>query len=147
MIERRVAVVFLVDPEGRILMQHRDQHAKVSPNQWAMPGGKIEDGESPQEAARREVREETGLEAEPILPYTVRTRPSVTTADGEVEMYVFYGPTEAAQADVVLGEGQAMVFLTPAEALGTDLGVTAALLLPEFLASEAYRGLAGRAKG
>ncbi|MEV8515507.1 NUDIX hydrolase [Dactylosporangium sp. NPDC051484] len=147
MIERRVAVVFLVDPEGRILMQHRDRHAKVSPNQWAMPGGKIEDGESPQEAARREVREETGLEAEAILPYTVRTRASVTTADGEVEMHVFYGPTEATQADVVLGEGQAMVFLTPAEALGQDLGVTAALLLPEFLASEAYRGLATRAKG
>ncbi|WP_432977703.1 NUDIX hydrolase [Dactylosporangium sp. CA-233914] len=144
MIERRVAVVFLVDPEGRVLMQHRDRHAKVSPNQWAMPGGKIEDGESPQEAARREVREETGLDAGPIVPYTVRTRPSVTTADGEVEMHVFCGPTDAAQADVVVGEGQAMVFLTPEEALRLDLGVTAALLLPGFLASPQYRTLAER---
>jgi 8-oxo-dGTP pyrophosphatase MutT (NUDIX family) len=143
-IERRVAVVFLVDPRGRVLMQHRDQHAKVSPGQWAMPGGKIEDGESPEEAARREVREETGLEPGPLQPYLVRTRPSVTTDDGEVEMHAFCGPTDARQEDVVLGEGQAMVFLTPQEALARDLGVTAALLLPEFLASPQYRALAER---
>ena len=144
MIERRVAVVFLVDPEGRILMQHRDRHAKVSPNQWAMPGGKIEEGETPEEAARREVREETGLDAGPLEPYFVGTRPSVITADGEVEMHAYCGPTDARQEDVVLGEGQAMVFLTPQEALARDLGVTAALLLPGFLASEAYRTLADR---
>jgi 8-oxo-dGTP pyrophosphatase MutT (NUDIX family) len=143
-IERRVAVVFLVDPEGRVLMQHRDQHAKVSPNQWAMPGGKIEEGETPEEAARREVLEETGLDAGPIRQYLVQNRPSVTTVDGEVEMHVFYGPTEAKQDDVVLGEGQAMVFLTPEEALGRDLGVTAALILPGFLASPQYRALAER---
>ena len=147
MIERRVAVVFLVDPQGRVLMQHRDQHAKVSPNQWAFPGGKIEEGETPEEAARREVLEETGLDAGPIRLYTKRNRPSVTTADGEVEMHAFYGPTEATQDDIVLGEGQAMVFLTPEEALGKDLGVSAALLLPPFLASEEYRTLANRRKG
>jgi 8-oxo-dGTP diphosphatase len=45
---------------------------------------------------------------------------------------------------VVLGEGQAMVFLTPEEALARDLGVTAALLLPVFLASPEYRALADR---
>jgi len=44
-IERRIAVVFVVDPQGRILMQHRSADAAVSPNQWTMPGGKIEDGE------------------------------------------------------------------------------------------------------
>jgi len=146
-IERRVAVVFLVDPEGRVLMQHRDQHAKVSPNQWAMPGGKIEDGETPEEAARREVMEETGLAAGAIEPYATRTRPSVTTVDGLVEMHVFCGPTDAVQSDVVLGEGQAMVFLTPEQILALDLGVTAALLVPGFLASPQYQALAGRRAG
>ena len=145
MIERRVAVVFLVDPRGRLLMQHRDQYAKVSPNQWAMPGGKIEEGESPAEAAGRELLEETGLVAGDLELYLTRTRPSVTSAEGLVEMHAFHGSTDATQDDVVLGEGQAMVFLTPEEELARDLGVTAALLLPKFLASEQYRALAGRA--
>jgi 8-oxo-dGTP pyrophosphatase MutT (NUDIX family) len=143
-IERRVAVVFLVDPQGRVLMQHRDSHAKVSPNQWAMPGGKIEDGETPEEAARREVREETGLIVTALTHYVTGTRPSVTTTDGLVEMHVYYAPTDATQDEIVLGEGQAMVFLTPEEALALDLGVTAALLVPGFLASAQYRALAQR---
>ena len=144
MIERRVAVVFLVDPQGRVLMQHRDSQAKVSPNQWAMPGGKIEDGETPEEAARREVREETGLTVTALEHYVTGTRPSVTTADGLVEMHVYCAPTDATQDEVVLGEGQAMVFLTPEEALARDLGVTAALLMPDFLASSQYRALVQR---
>jgi 8-oxo-dGTP pyrophosphatase MutT (NUDIX family) len=144
-IERRVAVVFLVDPQGRVLMQHRDSHAKVSPNQWAMPGGKIEEGETPEEAARREVWEETGLTVTTLQHYVTGTRPSVTTADGLVEMHVYCAPTDATQDEIVLGEGQAMVFLTPQEALARDLGVTAALLVPGFLASSQYRALAQRA--
>ena len=42
----------------------------------------------------------------------------------------------------MLGEGQAMVFLHPDEALHRDLGVTAALLLPKFVASGQYAKLA-----
>jgi mutator protein MutT len=145
-IERRVAVVFLVDPQGRVLMQHRDSHAKVSPNQWAMPGGKIEDGETPEEAARREVWEETGLTVTELQHYVTRTRPSVTTAEGLVEMHVYCAPTDATQDQIVLGEGQAMVFLTPEEALRRDLGVTAALLVPGFLASSQYRALSTRGR-
>jgi 8-oxo-dGTP diphosphatase len=145
-IERRVAVVFLVDPQGRVLMQHRDSHAKVSPDQWAMPGGKIEEGETPEEAARREVWEETGLTVTILEHYVTGTRPSVTTADGLVEMHVYCAPTDATQDEIILGEGQAMVFLTPEEILARDLGVTAALLVPDFLASSQYRALAGRVR-
>ena len=144
MIERRVAVVFLVDPRGRVLMQHRDANANVSPNQWGLPGGKIEPGETPDEAARREVLEETGLTVPKVEHLWSGTRPSVSNPDGQVELHVFCAPTDASQEDIVLGEGQAMVFLTPDDALGRDLGVTAQLVLPRFLESPEYRALAER---
>jgi 8-oxo-dGTP diphosphatase len=143
-IEQRVAVVLLVDRQGRILMQHRDARAKTSPNQWGFPGGKIEPGESAVEAAHRELLEETGLRAPDLIPFGVFTRPSVSSADGEVEVSVFCAGTDAAQEEVVLGEGQAMVFLTEAEALARDLGVTARLVLPLFLTSGAYAELRDR---
>jgi 8-oxo-dGTP diphosphatase len=146
-IERRVAVVCLVDRQGRILMQHRDAAAKVSPDQWALPGGKIEPGEAPDAAARREVLEETGLVVPDVEHLWTGTRPSVSTPDGLVEMHVFCAATEARQDDVVLGEGQAMLFLSPEEALARDLGVTAAIVLPRFLASDRYRALADRPSG
>ena len=146
MFERRVAVVCLVDPQGRLLMQHRDRHAKVSPNQWALPGGKIEPDETPEAAARREVLEETGIVVPRLEHLWTGTRPSVSTPDGLVEMHVFCAPTDARQEDVVLGEGQAMVFLSPEEARARDLGVTAAIVVPRFLDSANYRALAGRAR-
>ena len=146
MIERRVAVVCLVDRQGRILMQHRDANAKTSANQWGLPGGKIEPGEAPDAAARREVLEETGLAVPQVEHLWTGNRPSVSTPDGLVEMHVFCAPTQARQEDVVLGEGQAMVFLSPEEALARDLGVTAAIVLPRFLSSERYRALADRSE-
>jgi len=50
------ASAFVVD-DGRVLLIH---HRKL--DQWLQPGGHIEDRETPDEAAIREVREETGVE-------------------------------------------------------------------------------------
>ena len=44
-----------------ILILHRQNH-KMYGNFWAVPGGKMDRGETPLEAAMREVREETGYD-------------------------------------------------------------------------------------
>ena len=49
------------DADGRILLIQRADNRL-----WAMPGGAIEMGETPAEAAAREVREEAGVVVEPI---------------------------------------------------------------------------------
>ena len=50
-----VAAGGIVHRDGRVLLVHRPRY-----NDWSLPKGKVDGGESPGEAALREVREETG---------------------------------------------------------------------------------------
>jgi len=58
----KVAVGVLVEEGGRVLLVRRAVVPKAG--WWALPAGYMEADEEPKEAARREVREETGLEIE-----------------------------------------------------------------------------------
>ncbi|MEU8424122.1 NUDIX domain-containing protein [Micromonospora sp. NPDC048835] len=124
-----VALVLLVDPSGAVLLQHRDDDAPVSPGQWSLPGGHVEPGESPEEAAHRELVEETGLTAETLHPLWSGPRPYEAGFPHTVTVHVFHGTTTAQQEDVVLGEGQAMVFVPRDQVFDRELAVSAALAL------------------
>jgi A/G-specific adenine glycosylase len=55
-----VAVACLWNREGKILLQRRPREGFLG-GLWELPGGKIERGETPEDALRRELREELGL--------------------------------------------------------------------------------------
>ncbi len=56
--------------QGRALVARRSPDAHLG-GLWEFPGGKIESGEEPAEAARRELREEAGLEGGSLEPLTL----------------------------------------------------------------------------
>lgn len=56
-----VAAVALIDPEGRVLLAQRPA-GKPMEGLWEFPGGKIDPGESPEEALIRELQEELGID-------------------------------------------------------------------------------------
>lgn len=55
-----VSAVALIDADRRVLVQRR-QHGAQHGSLWEFPGGKIEPGESPEDAAVRELAEELSL--------------------------------------------------------------------------------------
>ncbi|MEU6079817.1 NUDIX hydrolase [Streptomyces sp. NPDC047108] len=71
---RRVARVVLLDPDDRILLLHGFEPADPASTWWFTPGGGLEDGETREQAARRELAEETGITDVRLGPVLWRRR-------------------------------------------------------------------------
>lgn len=55
-------VAALIEKDGKLLICQRTRH-QTMPLKWEFPGGKIEEGEQPRDALRRELEEELGITA------------------------------------------------------------------------------------
>jgi 8-oxo-dGTP diphosphatase len=56
-----VAACALIDPDGRVLLARRPEGKKMA-GLWEFPGGKLHDGETPEQALIRELKEELGID-------------------------------------------------------------------------------------
>ncbi|GAA0960961.1 hypothetical protein GCM10009575_094880 [Streptomyces rhizosphaericus] len=84
-----VAVVAVLDDQDRVLMMWR---YRFVPQQfgWELPGGIVDEGESPAAAAVREVEEETGWRLKSV-EHVVTYQPMVGMVDSPHEIFVAHG--------------------------------------------------------
>jgi 8-oxo-dGTP diphosphatase len=98
-----------INAEGKILLQQRDDRPELSfPGCWTTFGGAVEDGETPDEAIRRELLEEIELEL-PMKLWKVEDFP--LERDGQkiiVESFTYVGRIDRAASEITLNEGQAL---------------------------------------
>ena len=133
---RRLSVVLLVDARGWVLLQERDEHAPVAPEQWGIVGGHVEPGEHWPSAMRRELLEETGLELpegtlqiwyEGDLTPETKVRPELRN-----HWQLWVGRVDLTDDDIVVGEGRRIVFVDPTTVDELDLGEATAFYLTRF---------------
>ena len=110
MARRNVSVLILYNNESKILLQHRTKDAPTFPDYWAFFGGGVEEGESAEQAVKRESLEELGYEL---------TGPQLFTAQRffyEGNQYTKHVFVEQYNGKALtLGEGQAMGWFLAAE--------------------------------
>jgi 8-oxo-dGTP diphosphatase len=65
-----VAAAALIDANGRVLITQRPAHKQLA-GLWEFPGGKVEQGEAPEQALVRELKEELNLhvDADALEPF------------------------------------------------------------------------------
>ncbi len=111
-----VAVGVLIDAQGRFLLTSRPV-GKVYAGHWEFPGGKVESGETIEQALRRELHEELGITIGPIEPWQVEL---MDYPHARVRLH--FCKVHAWQGEFEMREGQAMTW--------QDLPVQVAPVLP-----------------
>lgn len=107
-----VAVTLVTDPAGRVLCVRRSPTCRNHPGEWEGPGGHIEAGETPEQAAVRETYEETGLKVivDPTMTERFRLR------DGGGTGVIYRAHWVGGDLMLKLDEHDQALWLTPAEA-------------------------------
>lgn len=86
--KRPDGVVCYIRQNGRVLLQLKAD-GRFGGGWWNAPGGKIAGGESPLEAARREVHEETGLEVGELREHGILTFLFGDSLDPSFSVHIF----------------------------------------------------------
>ncbi|MCB1864556.1 MAG: Nudix family hydrolase [Chromatiales bacterium] len=128
-----VAAGAIARADGRVLLARRHAHSHQG-GLWEFPGGKLEPGETPAAALRRELFEELGIRAQALAPL-IRLAHRYT--DREIVLHVF----RVLSFDGALEprEGQPIEWVAPAELHGfpmpaADRPIVAALRLQPLYA-------------
>ena len=133
-----VAKVFVKNEKsGKYLFQLKDDKPDISnPNCYGLLGGNIEEGESPLEALRRELKEECTVEVFDVEELGNKILKGVLRGEVcENRFYTFLAKTRDDINEVALYEGQKLEYFTIEEALQLDN-----LSLPAREALNEYRG-------
>jgi 8-oxo-dGTP diphosphatase len=67
---QKIGTSAFIFKDNSVLLLKRSKSENPFPEYWELPGGKIEFGESPEDALKREVMEEAGIEIEVEHPYS-----------------------------------------------------------------------------
>ena len=116
------ASAIVIGPQGVLLHFHKKLHL------WLQPGGHIEDGETPWDAAEREVLEETGLGAVPLHGESRVFHVDVHPAGAHVHLDLRYLLTASGTPAPPPDESQLVRWFTWEEAIAVaDAGLLGAL--------------------
>jgi len=112
----RTVSAFLRNPEGKVIAQLRDDKPGLMfPGCWSTLGGRVEDGETPDEALQRELIEE--IEICPPMTFwrLFEHRFFVGERAFDADIYAYVGEINLSIADIRLHEGQRLAYLDAAD--------------------------------
>ena len=122
--------IIVTNNKNEVLFQLRDDNPRISfANHWTLPGGAVNPGENHEEAARRELFEETGLWVS-LSYWKVYKR--ISNLKFVIEQHIFIGKTRQDTNQKSLGEGQVLKFFSQEEIPSLLIGYDFDKLLDEF---------------
>lgn len=108
---KEIAAIILENDKGEFLLALRDNKSWIPfPNHWDLIGGHVEEGETPEEALIREVKEELDID---LKEYSFWKKYECLTGDAyENTKYIYTGKINIPIEEVTLLEGQRPQYFT-----------------------------------
>jgi 8-oxo-dGTP diphosphatase len=108
----RVVVAAVIEREDRrILIGQRRRH-DTSPLKWEFPGGKVEEGETPEAALKRELREELGVT---LKKYAEIARVTYKYAETSEQLEIRFFAAEIAEGAILAKPFEQIAWVLPKE--------------------------------
>jgi mutator protein MutT len=130
---RFVSCAIIFDTESRkVLLQHRTADARINPNKWGFFGGHGEEGETPDEAFVREIKEELNIALQssdfrPLFSYEHK--------ENGIFRYVYLVTSLNAITPLVISEGQGYAWVPVSEVFSWNITSGSRSDLEKFFSS------------
>jgi len=120
-------VIILLNSNNEVLLLLRDNKIDIPfPNMWDIPGGKVEEGESPEQALRREMLEEMSIHnLGEIKLFKILTSENITDN-------IFWKRINLNLREIELNEGQVLGYFDLKKIQETELAFNYNKVLEEF---------------
>jgi 8-oxo-dGTP pyrophosphatase MutT (NUDIX family) len=131
---KRIPCAFIIveNREGEVLLLLRENKSTtLYPNHWILIGGNVDEGETPEMAAQRELAEATGLKTT-LAFWTRYDRQHPVFI---VDQYIYTTKLEVSEESLALGEGRALQFFKPYEIRHLKIGYGFKTLINEYFLS------------
>ena len=126
------SIIFLND-KGQVLLLLRDNRPDIPyPDTWDVPGGHVEDVETPEQCIVREMQEEMGIRLKDFQLF------SMMEFDDRIE-YTFWKYENLDINKIKLTEGQYLRWFTEDEVYNTVLAYGFNRIMADFFRSEVFR--------
>jgi 8-oxo-dGTP diphosphatase len=132
---KKIAQVLLFDRRGRLLIYLRDDKPEIPfPNHWDFFGGHVEEGEKPEEALIREVKEELGFYLQGYDFFREYVCHEGDDAYPNIK-YLYWAKIDKAAEDLALYEGQRLLSITPEQRNNLRFANILGQILDDFVRS------------
>ena len=131
--KRKGCSIIFVNDKKQVLLFLRDNTPNIPyPNMWDVPGGHIEDNETPEQCIVREMKEEMGMDLSGFQTFSIKE------FDDRIE-YAFWKKENIEIDNIDLMEGQCLKWFNEADVKNTELAYGFNRILNDFFVQAPFK--------
>jgi len=125
----------LINSQGKVLLQLRTQDAPYYPGYWTLPGGKVEENETLEQALKREIKEELGIN---LVNYRLFKQTRQRKGNSAAERIIYWSNLDKKIEELALEESSALKYFSKNEIASLKIAFQLKGVIKSFFKNKPY---------